>query len=466
MKASSLSVRLFLAAAVWSLVLLGIGAFVLSGIYRESVRRNFESNLELNLQTLIANVQWDAEGKIAAIGMVGEPRFNTLFSGWYWQIRQYGRDDQTLRASRSLSIETLNLPNQNQAPPDENGIRHMTTIGPQGEDLVVLEREIRFEDEFEPFAFAVAGDPSEIDVQTDAFRTSVIWALAILGAASVLTTFFQVRFGLMPLRSLHKQIAEIRAGRTERLEGDFPSEISPLADEMNALIASNTAIIERARTHVGNLAHALKTPLSVIANEAHNVDEPLGGKIAEQAEIMRAQITHHLARAQVAARANVVGVVTDVHPALSAITRAMSRIHAEQGLTITLDCPTGTLFSGERQDLEEMAGNLIDNACKWAHSRVEVRVEKTKDIAFKNDNRLLIVIEDDGPGLTAEQRQEVKRRGARIDESKPGSGLGLSIVAELASLYGGAFMLANASSGGLRAELNLPAAAVSTAETS
>ncbi|MBZ0215339.1 MAG: hypothetical protein K8F25_02200, partial [Fimbriimonadaceae bacterium] len=166
MRVKSLAVRLFLAAAIWSLVLLGIGAFVLSGIYRESVRKNFEDNLNLNLQTLIANVQWDAEGNIAAIGNVGEPRFNTLFSGWYWQIRQRGRPAETLHASRSLSIEVLRLPDPGEVQPDENGIRHMTMTGPQGEDLVVVEREIRFEDKYEPFAFAVAGDPSEIDEQT------------------------------------------------------------------------------------------------------------------------------------------------------------------------------------------------------------------------------------------------------------------------------------------------------------
>lgn len=458
MRVKSLAVRLFLAATIWSMVLLSIGAFVLSGIYREAVRKNFENNLALNLQTLIANVQWDAEGNIAAIGNVGEPRFNTLFSGWYWQIRQRGKEAETLRASRSLSIEVLKLPDSSGIEPDENGVRHMTTTGPQGEALVVVEREIRFEDEFEPFAFTVAGDPSEIEVQTEAFRVSVIWALAILGAALVITTFFQVRFGLRPLRSIRQQIAEIRAGRATRLDGEFPTEISPLADELNELIDSNSAIIERARTHVGNLAHALKTPLSVITNEAGNAKEPVRSKIAEQANLMHAQITHHLSRAQVAGRANVVGAVTDVHPVLSAITRAMSRIHAERGLTVTLDCPRDSRFSGERQDLEEMAGNLIDNACKWAQSRVEIRVETTKDSRFNNARRLHLTIEDDGPGLTEEQHQEVLRRGARLDESTPGSGLGLSIVTELTGLYDGSFDLSNSSYGGVKTELNLPAA--------
>ena len=251
----------------------------------------------------------------------------------------------------------------------------------------------------------------------------------------------------------------IRAGNAERLEGEFPSEISPLADEMNELITSNTAIIERARTHVGNLAHALKTPLSVISNEARGADSSFGEKIVEQADLMRAQITHHLDRAQVAGRANVVGAVTDVHPVLSAITRAMDRIHADRALEISLVCPEDVRFSGERQDLEEMIGNLIDNACKWAQGRVQIRVEEVTDQKFKNPNRLRFTIEDDGPGLNSRQRNEVLRRGARIDESKPGSGLGLSIVAELVELYDGVFTLTNSTSGGLTTDLNLPAAA-------
>jgi signal transduction histidine kinase len=214
--------------------------------------------------------------------------------------------------------------------------------------------------------------------------------------------------------------------------------------------------VERARMHVGNLAHALKTPLSVMVNEARaRGGDPLAIKIGEQADIMRDQIARHLERARLAARQAVVGTVTDVRAVVFALARTMEKIHHDRGVVIDIDAPTPGRFQGEQQDLEEMVGNLVDNACKWAQSRVSVEVV-TEMAAPKPMVR--IVVDDDGPGLTAAQREQVARRGRRLDETKPGSGLGLSIVVELAGLYGGSLTLGSAPIGGLRAELLLPAA--------
>lgn len=216
-------------------------------------------------------------------------------------------------------------------------------------------------------------------------------------------------------------------------------------------------MVERARTHVGNLAHALKTPLSVIVNEAAaHSGEPFAGKMREQADIMRDQVTRHLERARFAARLTVVGVVTEVPPVVTALARMMEKLYHDRGIQIEVDAPDPVRFLGERQDLEEMVGNLVDNACKWAASRVSITVESETRAGKGLPPAVRIVIDDDGPGLSATEREQVAQRGQRLDETKPGSGLGLSIVLELAALYGGSLNLSPAPIGGLRAELVLP----------
>src|SRR5207244_3353604 len=240
--------------------------------------------------------------------------------------------------------------------------------------------------------------------------------------------------------------------------GRFPVEIEPLARETNALLEANREIVERARTHVGNLAHALKTPLSVMVNEAAaRSDDPFAAKVREQAAVMRDQVARHLERARLAARTKVVGTVTDVVPVVTALTRTMEKLHHPRRIAIDLDTPDSVRFQGERQDLEEMVGNLVDNACKWAQSRVSIEVSPERTDAAAAKPSVRIVVDDDGPGLTPAERDQVARRGQRLDESKPGSGLGLSIVLELAGLYGGSLTLSTAPIGGLRAELQLPA---------
>ncbi len=268
----------------------------------------------------------------------------------------------------------------------------------------------------------------------------------------------QVRFGLLPLREIRERLSAVRTGEAEKLEGNPPSEIEPLQVEINALIQSNQDIIERARTQVGNLAHALKTPLAVITNEANSDTSASARKIAEQANIMRDQVNHYLDRARVAARVGVVGRVTEVAPVLDGLRRALERIYQERGLVIEVTCPPGARFQGERQDLEEMLGNLIDNACKWTRDEVDVVVRLAGVADASAGRRLLITVDDNGPGLTEEQRKQGIKRGRRLDESKPGSGLGHSIVADLAQSYRGTFTLEASEAGGLRACLDLPAA--------
>jgi signal transduction histidine kinase len=320
--------------------------------------------------------------------------------------------------------------------------------------LRVVEREIRPAGaQSAPYSYAVAGDAAEIDKDLAEFRMMLIAALGVLGLGLVVATLFQVRFGLSPLRAIRHDLAAIRSGDAERLEGELPTEIRPLQQELNALIQSNREIVDRARTQVGNLAHALKTPLSVITNEARERDDPLASKVVEQAELMRTQITHHLDRARVAARAGAIGDTTDVDGVLKGLKRALDRIYESRALELTVEASPGLKFQGEKQDFEEMVGNLLDNACKWARSRVRAEARRVEGA-----DRFTVVVDDDGPGLTKAELAKVVKRGQRLDETKPGSGLGLSIVSDLAHLYEGRLELEPSSEGGLRARLELPAA--------
>jgi signal transduction histidine kinase len=321
-----------------------------------------------------------------------------------------------------------------------------------------MEQRLKLFDKADLYSFLVAGNFDELSAEANAFHRTLITMLSLLGVGLLLALIVQVRYGLLPLRTLQRRLFDIREGRTDRLEGIYPSEIQPVADELNLLLQSNAEIVDRARTQVGNLAHALKTPLSVIRNEVKMHPSPVSSKVNQQAKLMRDQINLYLDRARRAARASSLGSITEIRPAIEGIARALERINLDRGIKITLECPPGLKFRGEKQDLEEMTGNLLDNACKYAEQQVAVTVQI--DSAPSVDRRLWveITVGDDGPGLAPEQYGEALKRGRRLDETKPGSGLGLSIVAETAAMYGGGIQLDRAAIGGLLVKLRLPAA--------
>jgi signal transduction histidine kinase len=453
MRANSLALRLFLSATVWTVLILLVTGFVLSGLYRDSVERAFDRRLGVYLKTLIADIASPDIPIEKAGQMLGEPLFELPLSGWYWQVTRLDRQKPEVMSSRSLWDRSL--PRVGVAP-DADGIRKAYVQGPEDQRLRLVERDVDLGDDGR-FLVAVGGDAVELDDEILAFDGALATTFAVLAVVLLLTTLFQVRFGLAPLSRISRSLAAIRSGKAEKLGGSFPVEIEPLARETNALLESNREIVERARTHVGNLAHALKTPLSVMMNEAAaRPEDPFAEKIKEQTGIMRDQVTRHLERARIAARVAVVGTITEVVPVVQALARTIERTQHDKNLTVELDIQAAEVrFRGEKQDLEEMVGNLVDNACKWASSRVSIEVLLEQPDPTHRVVR--IVVDDDGPGLTPAQRDQVARRGQRIDETKPGSGLGLSIVVELAALYGGALNLGAAPIGGLRAELVLPA---------
>jgi signal transduction histidine kinase len=455
MRSNSLALRLFFSATVWTVVILAGTGVVLSGVYRQAVERAFDRRLDVYLKTLIADIA-APDVPIEKTGqMLGEPLFELPLSGWYWQVTRTDRGKPETTSSRSLWDRALpNLAGRD-VDSDIDGSRRTYVQGPEDQRIRVLERNIDLGEEG-LYLIAVGGETAEIEEEISDFNRALATTFAVLAVVLLLTTVFQVRFGLAPLNSISRGLAAIRSGRAEKLEGRFPVEIAPLARETNALIDANREIVERARTHVGNLAHALKTPLSVMMNEAAaRPDDPLASKVKEQTGIMRDQVMRHLERARLAARVAVVGTLTEVGPVVQSLARTMEKTHHGKNLAIDVDVQAEARFRGERQDLEEMVGNLVDNACKWSAGRVSVEVMTERQEPGRECVR--IVVDDDGPGLTPAEREQVAQRGRRLDESKPGSGLGLSIVVELARLYGGALTLGTAPIGGLRAELVLPA---------
>jgi signal transduction histidine kinase len=458
MRRSSLATRLFLSATAWVVVILLITGVILSSVYRDATERAFDRRLNLYLRTLVAEVATPDEPPDHQFQSLGEPLFELPLSGWYWQIIRTDSEKEEVRASRSLWDKKLPKLEDHGAELSAAGIRLGYVEGPEGQTLRMVERPVDLGSDGK-FLVDVAGDASEIFDETRNFDYYLGGTFIALSIVLVLTTIFQVRFGLAPLKRISDAIADIRSGRAERLEGEFPVEIAPLARETNALIDANREIVERARTHVGNLAHAIKTPLSVIVNEAASHSSDLfAAKVLEQADVMRDQVAHHLERARIAARLTIVGTITEVGPVVDALRRTMEKIHRDRGVAIEVASGSKAKFRGERQDLEEMVGNLVDNACKWAASRVFIEVLVDEPNEPGATPMLRIIVDDDGRGLSEQERAQVSRRGQRLDESKPGSGLGLSIVVDLAALYGGSLTLGHAPTGGLRAELRLPAA--------
>jgi signal transduction histidine kinase len=460
MRANSLALRLFLTATATTVIILVVTSIILSSLYRGAIERAFDLRLGVYLRVLIADIaQPEDATSDTSLGTnlgtsLGEPLFELPLSGWYWQVTRL--DKTEVRSSHSLWDGGLPHLQERGVSADTTGAREGYVEGPEDQRLRVVERVIDVGEQGR-YLVAVGGDFTEIAEEQWAFDKALMVTFSILAAVLLLTTMFQVRFGLSPLKRISESLHSIRSGRAEKLEGSFPDEIAPLARETNALIEANKEIVDRARTHVGNLAHALKTPLSVVVNEANaRKDDPLASKMLEQADIMRDQVTRHLERARLAARSTLIGSITDVAPVAQALARTMEKIHHGRAIAIEVHVEEGVLFRGERPDLEEMLGNLVDNACKWAASRVTLRV--TSSQLDPTAPTLQFVVDDDGPGLSATERKAAGKRGQRLDETKPGSGLGLSIVTELADLYGGALKLGAAPAGGLRAELILPAA--------
>ena len=448
----SLVRRLVLLAGIWNVVVLLVAGVFLTAQFRDSAIRRFDAALTVLTDDLYASSS--VEDGVVKAPFLTDIRATRVYSGRYWQILEM-RPEGTLKMidqSRSLFDSSLTIPaiqaERLSAAPGKT--QFFDLMGPQNSRLRAAAILTRLPGYPRPVVFIAAEDRAPIDRDADIFARNTAIALILLGAGLVSAVVIQVRVGLLPLFRLRRELGSVRRGKAERLVGSYPEELEPLAVELNALLAHNQEVVERQRTHVGNLAHALKTPLSVMLTEANQQPGTLAEVVERQAATMREQVDHHLRRARAAARSQTSGERTPVEPILDELAVTLERIFQDKGVEIDWRCPETLCFQGERQDFMELAGNVMENAGKWCRAKVRAVAEAS------SPEQMTLTVDDDGPGLPPDRWADALKRGQRMDEHTPGSGLGLSIVDELARAYGGSVTLSASPLGGLRVTLVLP----------
>ena len=459
----SLTRRLIWLASAWIIVALVLTGWALTTQYQETALRRLGNVLSDTIDEVVFATDASAPEGVR-VAEIKDARTLRALSGKYWAVAEPTADGslRVLVRSPSLAGENLTIPHDlperlrgaygaTISYNDLDGLR-ANGEGPLGRPLRVAASIKQLPGRSESLVFLAGIDRSNIDNDTRQFATFTWTALLILGLGLVIAVFLQVQIGLRPLYALRNEIADVRKGRAARIVHNYPLEIQPLAEQVNRLLDHNQETVERQRTHVGNLAHALKTPLSVMLAEAGTQQGDLPDMVRKQTEVMKAQVDHHLRRARVAARAQLLGERTPIAEVLDEMAVMLERVFEQKGVEIDWRAPDELGFRGERQDLQEILGNLMENACKWAKRRVRVSAGPP------GLGQMVVVVEDDGPGLPSDQREAALQRGSRLDETTPGSGLGLSIVVELTRAYGGRITLADSDLGGLKALLELPAA--------
>lgn len=439
----SLKLRLMAAASLWVLPVLLLSGLLLQLAFQRHLERQIDSDLMAFERDLLAAAHFDEAGRLNLDYQPGDPRFSRPLSGWYWQIALGGNVVQQSLSAGPLGPGALALLSE------IDGIRELP--GPGGRELRILRRQVTLPGSTDSVILLVTAPCDEIDGDLRQFSLHIVAIFLTLGAIFMVAVYLQVGFGLRPLTALRREIAAIRSGRRDRLDGAVPSEIAPVVEEVNALIDHNKHILDRARHEASNLAHALKNPLSVLSHEIGQLPGEQQPVLAGQVDAITGQVERVLKRIRMAGpsgagqqRVAVAGIADDLLFSLNVIYR-------ERGLVLTARIDPALHFAGDAEDLAEVLGNLADNACKWARRHVELS-------ARLEGERLIITAADDGPGIAPAERETVLGRGRRLDERVPGSGLGLDIVREIVTLYRGHLTLADSELGGLAATLDLPAA--------
>ena len=440
----SLSRRMIGIAAAWILLLLVGGGIALDRVLAGAITKNFDDQLDYVLTAMIASAEIDSIGDVRLNRPLGDQRFLEAQSGLYWQISTPGVEPFR---SRSLWDDSLAYG----GPHRDTKSHFYDSSQLRQEKLRIVERDIKLPFSQRIWRFQVAQTRSGLDDQIATLRKTIVQSFALLGLGLLLMAALQTLYGLWPLRQLRQTIADLRAGRAQRIaQANLPMEVAPLVDELNGLIAHNEKQAEEARRHAGNLAHALKTPLTVIMNAATARADDLPDTVVREATTMRRQVDHHLARARAVGRRGHAHSRAEVWGSLQSVERAVGMLYPQVRIDMAGD-KTASVHV-ERQDLDELLGNLIENAAKYGGGSVFVTV--VKDAAFVE-----IQVEDDGPGIPEAERIRIFDRGARLDTGKPGTGLGLAIVRDVAEIYGGSISLDESEDlGGLLARLRLPAA--------
>ncbi len=446
MKASntgSLARRMMLIAAGWIFILLLVGGLALDRTLTGLISRNFDEQLGYMLTGMIGSAEIGPDGEVFFIRPLGDQRFLEPNSGLYWQIRAKGHEDFP---SRSLWDRTLNVPADHfDAQPHVYDSDQFA-----GEPLRVMERSIILPGSDSKWMFTVAASRADLNEQLKMVRGILVYSFVALGFGLLLMAGMQTWYGLFPLRHVRRAIQKLRTTGASRVTQPLPQEVQPLVEELNALLAHTERQAEEARTHAGNLAHALKTPLTVVMNAATAKAPDLSDTVIREAAVMRRQVDHHLARARAVGRRAVGQSRAELWPSLEAVLRAVERLYDQARLD--LDGNREAVVALEKQDLEEILGNLIENAAKYGGGSVFVTVDPDRAAPLCE-----VWIEDDGMGIPEAERIRIFDRGARLDTGKPGTGLGLAIVRDVVEIYGGTVELDESEDlGGLLVKLKLP----------
>ena len=440
-------VLLFLSASVWVLLTLFSGGLLLSDLFRESVEKSFEDKLNLFMETLIGSSKIDSTDSITVVNPLGDPRFFQPYSGWYYQINS---GSKTLVRSRSMWDQVLTLDKRliggRAQFIDSNLKKNKNKNATQSKKLIILQREISFPGFEGPLTFMVSGDTIEFEKNILQFNNILISSLVVLGLGLLLSVFLQVKYGLLPLKKIKNSLFKIRNGDATKLEESYPVEVSPLAKEINILLDHNERIVERAKTHVGNLAHALKTPLAIISNHTDKTQDKL---LRNQIDYIKKNIDRYLNKARSSSSTKVKKRKVDVDIVAKKIVNIFKKINPHLQINLMI-VSKKLIIPGNIDDLEEILGNLLENACKWTKSIVELKIFQC------SENEIKFTISDNGLGLPIKKRKEVFARGFRLDEQTPGTGLGLNIVKDTVNQYYGEVWLSESIFGGLEVNVVLP----------
>ena len=447
-----------LIAAGWIGILLLVGGLALDRAITAEVQGSFDRQLETTLKAMVANSEIDSDGEIYFYRRLGDQRFLSPNSGLYWQISANGKEDFTslslvADASQSLWDERLELRGPKEGEDASAEPQFYDSYQFEGEPLRVAERTLILPGSDKRWTFAVASARADLEAQLERIRSILIWSFLVLAVGLIVMSLLQIRYGLSPLRRVRNAIQRLRTNNENRITEPLPTEVQPMVDEINGLLAHSEKQAEEARTHAGNLAHALKTPLTVLTNAATARDPKLNEAVFRETRVMQRHVEHHLARARAVGRRAVGHARANVRQSAEAVQRAVQRLYPSGRLDIAGN--KEAMVAAERQDLDEILGNLIENASKYGGGSVFVTVD-----AVPEDKQFCRVwVEDDGTGIPEEERERIFDRGARLDTGKPGTGLGLAIVRDVAEIYGGTVTLDESEDlGGLLVELSLPRA--------
>ena len=444
---NSLAVRLFFSATIWIIFTLVSAGLLLSDLNEKTNFTAFDDRLNLLLETLIGASRVDSSDGITVVSTIGDPRFFQPYSGWYWQVNngtktlvrsrsmwdQVFTSDKRLIGGRSQFIDSVNQTNERD--------KFIET-----KKLHIIERNISFPGIDSPVTFIVSGDTEEYQQNINKFDNTLSVILFILGTGLMIAVFLQVKFGLLPLNKIKASLFKVRNGDEDKLKESYPLEVQPLASEINELLDHNAKIIDRAKTHVGNLAHVLKTPLAVISNEIKTEDNIMNNQVI----LMKRHIDRYLKKAHLESVGTFSKEKINIIDLVKKMISIFKKLYPDVQINLDESVQEAFVF-GSMDDLEEVIGNIIENACKYGKNKIEV------EIRISEKNNLQLVISDDGLGLSQEQMNKVFARGFRIDEQKPGTGLGLNIVKDIVETYmKGKVTLSKSKLGGLEVNILLP----------